>query len=307
MGKEFEIMKSHWLGRELTMEVVVGAFMVVVFLGLGYFTIILTRENWFVPKYTMQVRFTDVMGLTVGDDVVVRGMPVGKVKRLSLENEPASRVLVTLTLDQSIPVRKGYKITVASTSMLGGRDLAIDQGPEASPLIPNGIVLDGVQPYDLMADAAQMVNSIKTSLIDGGVITNMQSAVAQLNEMISRVNQGKGVLGKLLSEDDTLYNNLSASVTSLKNISGGIERGEGSIGKLVKDDTVYNDLSATAASLKNISGSIERGEGVLGKLVKDDTLYKKLESTVDEARATIDDYRETAPIVTFTSVFFGAL
>ena len=239
------------------------------FLGLGYFTIILTRENWFAPEYTMQIRFTDVMGLKVGDDVVVRGMPVGKVKRLTLDE---SRVLVALTLDQSIPVRKGYKVTVASTSMLGGRELQIDQGPEGNALMPNGIVLEGTQPYDLMADAAEMINSIKTSLIDGGVITNMQSAVAQLNEMITRVNQGKGMLGKLLSENDALYNNLSASV----------------------------------ASLKSISGSIEKGEGVLGKLVKDETLYRKVESAIDEVRATVDDYRETAPIVTFTSVFFGA-
>jgi phospholipid/cholesterol/gamma-HCH transport system substrate-binding protein len=272
MGKEFEIMKAHWLSRDLTMEVVVGAFMFVVLLGLGYFTIILTRENWFTPKYTLQIRFTDVMGLKEGDDVIVRGMPVGKVKRLSLVTEPVSRVLVALTLDQPIPVRKGYKISVVSTSMLGGRELEIDQGPEGNPLEPSGIDLEGVPPYDLMADAAEAINALKKSLVDGGLITNMQSAVVQLNEMITRVNQGKGMLGKLLSEDDTLY----------------------------------KDLSASVASLKNISGSIEKGDGVLGKLVKDDTLYRKVDSAVDELRATIDDYRETAPIVTFTSVFFGA-
>jgi phospholipid/cholesterol/gamma-HCH transport system substrate-binding protein len=272
MGKEFEIMKSHWLGRELTMEAVVGAFMCVVFLGLGYFTIILTRENWFAPKYTMQVRFTDVMGLKVGDDVIVRGMPAGKVKRLTLETD-VPRVRVDLTLDQAIPVRQGYKVTVEATSMLGGRQLQINQGPETNPLMPGGIVLEGVEPYDLMADAAEAINAIKTSFVDGGLITNMQSAVVQLNAMITRVNQGRGMLGKLFSEDDT----------------------------------VYNDMAASVASLKSISGSIEKGEGVLGKLVKDDTLYLKVEKAVDEVRATVDDYRESSPIVTFTSIFFGAL
>jgi phospholipid/cholesterol/gamma-HCH transport system substrate-binding protein len=274
MGKEHE-MKSDWLGRELTMEVIVGMFMLTVFIGLGYFTIILTRESWFAPQHPLEVRFKNVMGLKKEDSVVVNGMPVGKVKSLTLETErdKTSQVLVNVTLDQDIPIRKGYKITVVSTSILGGRQLQIDEGPQGNPPVPRGIPLEGEMPYDVMADAAETINAVKASLIQGGVITNLQSAVANLNEMIVRVNQGKGVLGKLLSEDDKLY----------------------------------NDLSASVASLKNISGSIDRGEGLLGKLIKDDKLYNKVESAIDEVRATVDDYRETAPVVTFTSLFFGSL
>ena len=37
-------MRKDCVARELTMEMVVGAFMVMILLGLGYFTIILARE-----------------------------------------------------------------------------------------------------------------------------------------------------------------------------------------------------------------------------------------------------------------------
>ena len=41
-------------------------------------------------------------------------------------------------------------------------------------------------------------------------------------------------------------------------------------------------------------------------MMQDDTMYNEVNDLVGEARAAIDDFRETAPIVTFTSIFFGA-
>jgi hypothetical protein len=40
-------------------------------------------------------------------------------------------------------------------------------------------------------------------------------------------------------------------------------------------------------------------------LSKDSPLGHDLEGLVKDARATIDDMRETSPITTFTSIFFG--
>ena len=40
--------------------------------------------------------------------------------------------------------------------------------------------------------------------------------------------------------------------------------------------------------------------------MKDDELYEEAKLLLQEIRATVDDFRETTPITTFTSVFFGA-
>ena len=45
---------------------------------------------------------------------------------------------------------------------------------------------------------------------------------------------------------------------------------------------------------------------VLGKLLADDELYLQFEALLREGRATVDDMRETSPVTTFTSIFFGA-
>lgn len=264
-------MKKDWIDRELTIEVIVGAFMVMIFLGLGYFTIVLSKEAWFVKKCPMEVIFKDVMGLGEGDNVVVRGMPVGKVKSLDLD-EKGEGVVVSLMLDEKLHMKKDYKITVVSTSILGGRYLQIYEGSEDLPELSAESVFRGEKPYDLMADAAELVNAVKEGIIDGGVVDNLKSAASQIKEITERLSMGKGTLGRLLSEDDQLY----------------------------------QDFSAAVSSLKNIAGRIEKGEGMLGQLVHDETLYKEIQQAIEEIRLTVDDYRETAPIVTFTSIFFGA-
>lgn len=262
-------MRKDWFARELTMEIVVGAFIIMIFLGLGYFTIILSREKWFGPKYTMEVVFKDVMGLRDGDSVVVRGMPIGKVNRLELEKDG---VHVFLTLDEELHMKEDYRITVISTSILGGRYLQIYEGSEDLLELPEGSFFRGEEPYDIIADAAELVNAVKEGIIEGGVIDNLKDAAGQIKEIITRLNAGEGTFGKLLS----------------------------------KDDKFYEDLEATVASLRDITGRIEKGQGFVGQLVQDENLYEEIQQAIEEARALLDDFRETAPVVTFTSIFFGA-
>ena len=136
-------MRKDCVARELTREMIVGAFMVMVFLGMGYFTIILSRETWFSRKQHMDVMFKNVMGLREGNNVVVRGMPVGKIDSLSLEED---WVRVHLVLDNMLQMKKDYEIRIVATSILGGRYLEVREGTESLPTIPLSSPASGFSP-----------------------------------------------------------------------------------------------------------------------------------------------------------------
>ena len=301
-------MKKDWRERELTMEVVVGAFMVMIFLGIGYFTIILSKETWFSEKTEMNVTFGNVMGLRDGDSVVVRGMPIGKVKTLALvDSDDCAGVCVNLLLDKPLSIHEGYEMKIVATSMLGGRQLQINEGPTGAPVIK----LDqytGKDPYDIMEDAADIVNAARTEIIKGDVFRKIRNVTDQVDEMVTRVNSGKGVLGKMLSDNETLYTDLETSVGALKKMIARVEQGQGSAGKFLSEDSsLHDDLAEAVATIKRLAHRIEKGEGSVGRLMSDETLYDEVEAAVGEVRATIDDFRETAPVTTFSSIFFGAL
>jgi len=299
-------MKKDWIARELTLEVIVGAFIIMIFLGLAYFTIMLSRETWFGDKQRMEIVFGDVMGLREGDNIVMRGMTVGKVKELVLE-EDGVHVVAVFNAGVEPVMREDYRITIIATSILGGRYLLLDEGSDAATLAADtGGVYKGQQPYDLIADAAELMNSVRRGFVEGGIVDNFKEASDSVREIAIRLREGKGTLGRLLSEDDRMYEDMSSAVASLKAIAEKLEKGEGTLGKLLgSDEKLYKDLSEAVASIKNIAAGIDKGDGSIGMLVRDESLYKEVKGAVEDIRAAIDDLRETTPVATFTSIFFG--
>lgn len=289
--------------QETSVEVTVGAFMFMILLALGFFTIVLSRENVFSKSYSMTVLFQDVRGLREGDNVFVRGVDVGKIKTLDVE--PAG-VRVKVTLDQEVLLHEDYSIEILPSSVLGGRFLNINVGSPEKPVVAADTVFAGEMPTDLIDEATRAVKMVREALDEGGVVENLKTSMAQIKEITTKLNEGEGTIGKLLT-DKKVYDDITEITTNLKEVSQRLGDGKGTLGKLLsEDDTLYNDLSAAASSIREITDQISSGEGTLGKLAKDDELYEEAKLLLNELRATIDDFRETTPITTFTSIFFGA-
>ena len=322
-------------------EVSVGLFVLIVFAGLFVFTVLLNGASLFSGggNCEMDVQFERVGGLRRHDTVLVRGMPVGQVERLELEEYG---VKVHLKLRRRITMRETYEIRPESSSLLGGMQLVIIEGT-GEPL-PLDTLFHGQSPENVMDNINGAVTDIRKALNEGGVLTNLESSVADISELTRRLRNGEGTLGKLFSTNDTVYADLQATIANIRSISDRLEKGEGTLGKLLSSDsTVYDDLQATVANLKTISERLEKGEGTLGRLLSsDDSLYVDLHDTVSnlklitgrlekgegalgqlmrddgeltqeldgllkDGRDLLDDLRETSPVSTFSTIFFGAL
>jgi phospholipid/cholesterol/gamma-HCH transport system substrate-binding protein len=289
--------------QETSMEVTVGAFMFMILLALGFFTIVLSRQNIFTTSYRVDVVFDNVKGLREGDNVFVRGVSIGKIKTLQIKPDG---VHVAVNLEQPVELHEDYAIEILPSSVLGGRYLNIYEGSHSTPQLAKGALVKGVTPVDLIDEATRTTQMIKKALDEGKIIENLKATMAQLNDVTAKLSKGEGTIGKLMA-DDTVYNDLHAITANLKDISERAAKGKGTIGKLLaEDDQLYNNLVEASTSIKNISASIEKGDGTIGKLIKDDKLYDEIAMTLHEARAAIDDFREAAPITTFSSIFFGA-
>lgn len=261
-------MKRSSKAKELVMEVAVGAFMFVVLLSLGFFTIILSRENIFKKTYPLEVIFEDVMELRDGDNVVMRGMIIGKVKDLVLKDDG---VHVIAALARPVSLRRDYKVGIIATSVLGGRYMQIHEGTKSAEPLPPHTPLKGETPVDFMTAAASIVDDFK--------------------QIADKINSGKGTLGKLIN-DEGLYDDARAVVGEIK--TAVTERG------------LLQNIEESVANLKDISAKINEGKGAIGQLINDPEVYQEVKKTLKDARVLMDDLRETSSIVTFSSIFFGA-
>ncbi len=323
--------------REIGMEVVVGAFMFMILLALGFFTIILSYENIFTPTHHVYVRFEHVRGLRQGDNVFMRGVQVGRVRTLEFQEDG---VRVHASLDYPPTLYENYRVEILPSSILGGQYLSLYEGTSDHPRVDLDTELRGKRPVDIMDEATTTVRALREALEDGGILENLESVMLQLNRITTDIAEGRGTLGRMIT-DDALYENLTSATEDIKLIAARLERGEGTIGKLMtdetvyenvsrisddlalisrriaagegmigrllsEDDTLYEDLAASAAALRRITVMLAEGEGTLGRMLTDDDLYEDAKMLIQEIRGTIDDIRETAPLTTFTSVFFGA-
>ena len=296
-------------------EVVVGIFMVAVIALLGYFTIVISGVDVMFgrTRATATIAFKDVGGLKERDNVIYRGMKVGSVDKITLG---ASNILVQASVDDDVVLRKSYRVSVAALSLLGGNYLLLEEGT-GEPLALAATVFRGEPPVDWMRDLGAIARNLNDLTSDGNVrsiVTNFEATAANLNAIVARVERGEGTVGKLLSTNETLYADLSGTLSSAKvaatniaAISMRVERGEGTIGKLLStNDSVHADIRSALASAREaldtvksaarnidtIAARVERGEGTVGQLLStNEVVYADLKASLANIRKVTDDLK----------------
>lgn len=320
--------------RLLWMESIVGLMGFALIAALFVLTVILSSSDLFHRPQAMQAVFDDVMGLRVGDNVTFRGMTIGKIKAIAIAPDG---VHVSADLDQAVDFREDYDIVVEPSSLLGGRNLAVDAG-KSDKRLPAGTPLRGHAPQDMIVSATEAIGELRAAL-NGGIIDDIKASLANIRKITEDLQEGRGTIGMLLKDEEAseklratfgkladigekiasgegtlgrliceedVYADVKAITANLKAVSETVAKGEGTIGKLLSgDETVYNELSEAIKSFRTVGEGLARGDGALGKILTDDALYNDLRAILAQGSATLDDLRETSPITTFSSVLFG--
>lgn len=287
---------------QLSMEFAAGAFFFIALALLLVFTVLLSRESLFGEQHILQARFDQIMGLSKGDNVMVRGLEMGKVKTIGLDND---RVLVTMTLKNEVELHEGYQVQIRFSSVLGGRHVMILTGDASLPTVAAGKILEGSFQPDVTVEAAETlkavreeITSFKKELDDKKVVENIAGLAGDLREVASRVRSGEGTVAKLIN-DPAMYREMlssfqrlgnaaqrvDTSAKELNNLLTSVANGEGTIGKLMNDESLYNNAD-------NLIAGINEGKGTAGKLVTDESLfnhYKNLGQRLELIAARMEE------------------
>ena len=316
-------------------DLITGIFMLTVLALLGYFTIVISGVDIVRGKERTKatVAFKEVGGLKDHDAVMYRGTKVGSVEMITLVDEGLK---VVLDIDKSVKIREGYSITVCALTMLGGNYLQIDEG-DGELIDYSTTELVGQPPIDWMRDIARISSNIKKfteSKALSEAMEDIRSISAKANAIVTRVEAGEGMAGRLLSNDNALYDDVSSAVAEAKDafahaksitarfdderlveeLRDGIAAFKKACESMDFGDGVKGDVKEFSESAKRLLASLNEladraksGEGTLGRLMNEDGVYKEVEGLVRDARQVLDNYRDTTPISTFSSLATGAL
>ena len=253
-------------------EVKVGIFFVV---GLVILLIIfefIAGIPIFTKEYPFKTYFKSVGELKEGNLVKLSGVEVGKISKIKIVD---GKIEVTLKVKKGTPVKNDSLATIKLTSLLGTSYINLTFGSPESPLAQPGSILASEEPADIseiLAKVESAVSSIESVFSDNG--EKIGSILNSLDTVLSGAARGEGTLGKLI-KDDSLYNEARDTLANLNEISSDIKQGKGTLGKLVKDESLYNETKTTMANLGQLAKRLNSAEGTFGKLLKDDTLYNQ--------------------------------
>jgi phospholipid/cholesterol/gamma-HCH transport system substrate-binding protein len=265
-------------------EIKVGFFVFIGILALLYLTFKLGEEA-FTPKdsYKLYAVFENVSGLAKGAKIEMAGVNIGKVGNIELT--PEGKAKVELLIYSKYKVQEDAEAYIKTYGVLGDKFVELKPGVSKNYLKPESMIANAhsaVSVDDLLANIGPTVEGLKELLGTEEGRQNLKILVANIKEasesfkgIAAKIEKGQGSLGKLVT-DDSLYVNLKETTDHLKVIARQIESGQGTLGKLVKDDQLYKTLTQTVANLEKVSKKLEKGEGTLGKLINDESLYKEL-------------------------------
>lgn len=108
--------------------------------------------------YEIVARFDRVDGITIGSDVRMKGIKIGAVSALNLDQTRYLAVAqLSIAADVRIPTDSSVKIT--SDGLLGGAYLSVDPGGDETMLVSGGEILNTQGSIDLIGLISKAVFS----------------------------------------------------------------------------------------------------------------------------------------------------
>ncbi|MFO1458606.1 MAG: MlaD family protein [Verrucomicrobiota bacterium] len=304
--------------------VVIAAFIIFELLGGGSF---------FQRGQEFRAQFNTVKDLKIGDPVKLAGVQVGQVKAVAIRD---NRVEVTLRIDPGTAIRTDSVASIQFTGLMGQNFVSLTFGSEKAPRAATGALLQSREQADLadlmtrLDSVASGVESLTKSFSGEeiskllGPLTdfikqnqsNISATLANMNTMTTDMAEGRGTFGKLI-KDPTLYNEAVSAVTNMSSALADakpladdaramvadmrkmvtkMEKGEGTLGRLMNDSKLYDESTDAMTNLKEIMQKINQGKGSVGELVNDNSFLRNIKLTLQKVDKATESLEDTGPL-----------
>ncbi len=278
--------------------IAVGAFLIV---GLLLFAVGLfyigDRRMLFSETFEVYAEFREIAGLQNGAIVRVAGMNAGEVETIHLPSSPSTPFRVKLRVREDLHplIRLDSVASIQNDGLVGNKFVQIESGTDASPPVPNSGTIRSEEPFDL-AEMFERLNEtidlITTSITDvkAGVDAALQSVSTTAADAQVLIQDIGGDLRAVTTSSRKVAQDLQVIVTDVR-------QGRGSLGKLMTDDTLYQratTISADAArAVANLREATEDAKNAIAGFRGDKGPVRgvmgDLQTSLASARETLSD------------------
>ena len=226
--------------------------------------------NLFAKRYELIAFLPDANGLREGGSVMVAGQLAGTVTKIEFLPVDAD---TTRNLRLTLAVDAGVREQIRRDSKGKLRTLGLlgDKVFDITPGTPR------FQPL-VEGDTVTVVQALDYEAIitqASGAVNDMVALTRDLRVITGGLAKGEGTVGQLLTNRE-LYDQLNGTLARANTMLARFQNPNGSVGRLLDDPTLYNRLVGVIGSTDSLIVSLNQSKGTAGLLIRDTTLYSNM-------------------------------
>ena len=250
---------------------ITGAFVVLV-VALLVMGVILAghAQGWFAPQYRLTLLFPPEgsLGVQEGTRVVILDTTVGTVEKMAVLEDGAIRAQAKIKGDFFQFVRSDSKAIVKKAFGIAGETFVQITKGNGDPMPKVGAELPCI-------NDTEMLKQIQNSL------DKLQATVDEYRHLAADLRSTNGPLMQFIGH--------------LNQIAAGLEQGEGSAGKLLRDPAIAQQLAALLAQVQKILADVKQSTAQLPGMTK--TIGGEVQDASGLVLQTQSAIRETEKLI----------
>lgn len=223
-------------------EIRVGIF---VFIGLIILiTIIFSIGDiyFYKPGYHLSAVFGFVNGIEEGSPVRLAGVDIGEVEIVDIFRDKTTQstmAKVSMWIKKKVSIEKDAELYINTLGLFGEKYIEIIPGTQEMGFLKDGDLVKGRDPVSVerFYEQLEKLSKVVTETFEG------------INDIVGD-QEVRGGFKDTIKDSKELVAELRKLSQTTQSVMERIEKGQGTIGKLVSDDKLYKDISEMIEDLK---------------------------------------------------------
>ena len=217
------------------------------------------------PGYTLIAGFESLKELKQGDEVRMAGVKIGSIELTRLAGRRAEAVL---RIDPKVEIKSDATASIVMAGLIGTNYIGIDLGTADAPPLRDGAEIKTAVTPDLNTIMAEV----------GALGKKLEGALGSISNTINGDGKTPGLFQKLDRLVADNGENVNASMSNLRQVTDKLNKGEGTLGRLINDPKMHDELLASVTEIKSAAGEaknfianaqsivdqVKAGKGTLG-------------------------------------------
>ncbi|HEX2780647.1 MAG TPA: MlaD family protein [Gemmatimonadaceae bacterium] len=218
----------------------------------------------FNKRYELIAFLPNANGLREGGSVLVAGQLAGSIQKIDFLAPDAD---TTRNLRVVVEVDSKLKPQIREDSKARVRTLGL-LGDKVLDITPGTPKTSPLEQGDTLT-IAQSLDYEQVIAQASGAVGDLVQLTSDLKQITGGIVRGDGTLGQLVT-DRTLYDQLTGTMTQMNGLLAKLQRPNGTFGRMIDDPALYENLVGVLGRTDSLLAALNNRNGTLGKLLRDD-------------------------------------